>query len=224
MLAGMSPPQDQLHVCPLCGLTQRLPNVSATSGNRTLRTQAHCARCGAALRTPGESARHNALTAALALAALILYPIAITLPILKVRQLGNASSSSIVDGVITLLASGEIFVGTIVLCCSILIPLGKLIALLIMSLGGDRMARSHRVLTHRIIEFTGRWGMLDVLAVAILVAALKLGNTMEVTPGPAAFTFGMCVLLSLLATASFDPHGIWTDDGAGGAHSRRVTA
>ncbi len=173
---------------------------------------------------PGEFARRNALTAALALAALILYPIAISLPILKVRQLGNASSSSIIDGVITLLADGELLVGTIVLCCSILIPLGKLIALLIMSLAGDRMARHHRVLTHRIIDFTGRWGMLDVLAVAILVAALKLGNTMEVTPGPAAFTFALCVLLSLLASASFDPHALWAPNPSSATDSRRATA
>jgi paraquat-inducible protein A len=51
--------------------------------------------------------------------------------------------------------------------------------------------------------------MLDVLLVAILVAALKLGDAMEVTPGPGALAFALCVILSLLAAASFDPRRVW---------------
>ena len=225
---AMALPTDQLRACPSCGLTQRLPavasHIAGTSDKTPRRLRACCARCGATLRSQGDFARHDALTASLALAALILYPVAITLPILKVRQLGNDNTSSIIDGVITLLADGEIFVGVVVLCCSILIPLGKLFALLFMSLAGDRLAHSHRALTHRIIDFTGRWGMLDVLAVAVLVAALKLGNMMDVTPGPAAFTFALCVVLSLLATASFDPHSIWDRQSVSDTFSGRAAA
>jgi paraquat-inducible protein A len=161
----------------------------------------------------GSSARRNSRTAAIALAALILYPIAVTMPMLTVQQLGHAHASSILQGVVTLLSDGQIIVGIVVLLCSVILPLGKLIALLIMSLLGSRLAHSHRALTYRVIEFTGRWGMLDVLAVAVLVAALKLGNVMDVTPGPAALAFTVCVVLSLLATASFDPHSVWDDDG-----------
>ena len=187
-----------------CGLAQRVPVVPVGS-------RACCARCDAALRGGEALARNNARTAALALAALVLYPAAVTLPILNVRQLGNASASSIIDGVITLLADGEIIVGLIVLFCSVILPLGKLAALMAMSLFGERLARSHRAFTYRAIDFTGRWGMLDVLAVAVLVAALKLGDMMDVTPGPAAVTFTLCVLLSLLASASFDAHAVWSD-------------
>ena len=71
------------------------------------------------------------------------------------------------------------------------------------------MAHHHRALTYRLVEWTGRWGMLDVLLVAILVAALKLGDVMDVTPGPAAAAFAVCVVLSLLATALFDPRSVW---------------
>lgn len=201
-----------LRACPACSLTQRVPPRTQK------RTRICCARCGATLRTHRDFMRHDSLTASLALAALILYPVAITMPILRVQQLGNANTTSIIDGVITLLADGEIFVGLVVLMCSIILPLGKLLSLLAMSLMGQRLAHSHRAITHRVIDFTGRWGMLDVLAVAVLVAALKLGNVMDVTPGPAAFTFALCVLLSLLATATFDPHSIWED------HARELAA
>ena len=198
---------QHLRACPTCGLTQSVPEADDSPHLRPC-----CARCSTVLRTHRDFARHASLTAAFALAALILYPVAVTLPILRVQQLGNASATSIIDGVITLLADGEILVGLIVLLCSVILPLGKLFALLTMSLFGRRIAHSHRALTHRVIEFTGRWGMLDVLAVAVLVAALKLGNMMDVTPGPAAFTFCLCVLLSLLASASFDPHSVWDDE------------
>lgn len=203
----------QLRACPTCGLTQRLPR-EASAGAAPSHARVCCVRCGATLRLQRDFARHDALTASLAIAALILYPVAISLPILKVQQLGNASSSSIIDGVITLLADGEIFVGLVVLMCSIILPLGKLLSLAAMSLLGPRLAHSHRAITHRVIEFTGRWGMLDVLAVAVLVAALKLGNVMDVTPGPAAFTFCICVVLSLIASATFDPHSMWEEKGS----------
>lgn len=196
---------EHLRACPTCGLTQLVPETDDPPPHMRV----CCARCGTALRTHRDFARHATLTAALALAALLLYPVAVTMPILKVQQMGNASATSIIDGVITLLADGDILVGLIVLFCSVILPLGKLLALLTMSLLGDRLAHGHRALTYRIIDFTGRWGMLDVLAVAVLVAALKLGNVMDVAPGPAAFTFCLCVLLSLLATASFDPHSVW---------------
>lgn len=196
-----------IHACSVCGLAQRVPDVPPGS-------RACCARCAATLRGDEAFARCNRRTAALALAALVLYPAAVTMPILKVRQLGNASATSIIDGVISLLADGEIIVGVIVLLCSVILPLGKLAALVAMSLFGERLARSHRALTYRVIDITGRWGMLDVLAVAVLVAALKLGNMMEVQPGPAAVTFALCVVLSLLAGASFDAHAVWNDHDA----------
>ncbi len=63
--------------------------------------------------------------------------------------------------------------------------------------------------TYRVIEWAGRWGMLDVLLIALLVAWIKIGDLVEVSPGPGALTFTLCVLLSLLASAHFDPHALW---------------
>ena len=72
------------------------------------------------------------------------------------------------------------------------------------TLGDER-----RALTYHLVEWTGRWGMLDVLLVALLVAVLKLGELVQLSAGPAALAFTGCVLLNLLASASFDPHALW---------------
>ncbi len=177
--------------------------------------RACCGRCGTTFRERSVVLRCNERTGAIALAALILYPLAITMPMIRVEQFGHYTESSILDGTITLLASGHLFVGIVVLLCSIVLPLGKLAALLVLSTGGLNLRSRHRALTYHIVEFTGRWGMLDVLLVAILVATLKLGDLVEVQAGSAALTFTCCVVLSLIATASFDPHALWPSGGAG---------
>jgi paraquat-inducible protein A len=158
----------------------------------------------------GRGTGSNRATAAIALTGLILYPLAITLPMLEIEKFGHSHQASILDGVATLFASGHFIVGVVVLLCSIVLPLGKLLSLLALTAGGLFMHTHHRAFVYRLVELTGRWGMLDVLLVAILVAVLKLGDVVTVTAGPAALAFTCSVVLSLLATASFDPHRIWS--------------
>ncbi len=191
-----------LRACPCCGLVQRLPAVPV--GMR-----ACCGRCGTHLRRRRVGAGGNSGTVALALAALILYPLGVMLPMLTIERFGYHHEASILEGISTLISSGHLVVGIIVLLCSIVFPLGKLLALLVLSAGGMAMRHKHRALTYHIVEWTGRWGMLDVLLVALLVAALKIGDLVEVSAGPAALAFTCVVVLSLLATALFDPHSLW---------------
>lgn len=153
--------------------------------------------------------RSTSRTAAIALAALILYPLAVGLPMLRVERFGHAHESSVIQGGVTLMTSGHVFVGAVVLLCSVVIPLTKLVALLLLSSGVMFLRDEHRARTYHVVEWTGRWGMLDVLLVAILVAVLKVGDWVEVSAGPAAWVFTCCVVLSLLATALFDPHALW---------------
>jgi paraquat-inducible protein A len=169
--------------------------------------RACCARCATPLRRGGRGSRQR--TAALALASLVLYPLAMTLPIMRIERFGHQHDTSVLEGTATLLASGQALVGLVVLVCSILIPLLKLAALLVLSAGGAWLAHEHRALTYRLVEWTGRWGMLDVLLVALTVAVLKLGDLVAVRAGPGAVAFVACVTLSLLASASFDPHLLW---------------
>lgn len=155
----------------------------------------------------------NSLCMATALSALILYPLGIFLPVLRLEQLGHVRAASIWDGTVGLLAKGEWLVGIVILVCSVVIPLAKLGGLFIVCLKPP-LPRRHAAAVYSGIEMAGKWGMIDVLLVALLVAALKLGDMVNVFPGPGLIAFTAVVLLSLIATAFFDPHTIWEEDEA----------
>ena len=198
----MTTSTNPFHSCPHCGLVQTMPRIPPSM-------RACCARCEGTLFRRSTRFRSGATTAAIAVAALILYPFAVGLPMVSITKFGHEHESSILAGIGTLFGRGHIFIGLIVLVCSFVIPVLKLGGLFVLSAGGLGLTQRHRALTYRLVQWTGRWGMLDVLLVAILVAVLKLGDFVEVSAGPAAVAFGLCVLLSLLAAASFDPHRIW---------------
>jgi RND superfamily putative drug exporter len=189
--------------CHCCGLVQWVPIAPRQS-------RICCRRCGTELKSHPSGRRANSLSAAIALAALILYVPAITLPFLRIEQLGHSHANSLIGGVVSLLAQGEWFVGSIILAFSVVLPPAKLLALLLLSTPARLGARG-RVRATRAVEQIGRWGMLDVLLVAVLVAFVKLGDLVEFYAGPGLFTFGALVLLSLLATYFFDPHALWDE-------------
>lgn len=193
-----------LLTCPCCGLAQTLPAVPR--GQR-----ACCVRCATTLRSPASRLRVRSRTAAVATAALILYPLAVTLPILSVAKMGQTNETSILEGTARLLADGQWAIGVVVLICSVILPLFKLISLILLSSRSALLRRRHRALTYQVVEWTGRFGMLDVLLVALLVAVVKLGDVVSVTAGPGALAFAACVFLSLIASACFDPHVLWEE-------------
>ncbi len=192
-----------LCACPTCGLIQRLPPIPPAK-------RPACRRCRSALHRRSPT-RNASTVAALSLAGLILYPFAILLPVLRMHEMGFSTTTNIWDGMVSLFASDQILVGAIVLVCSVVAPLGKLAAMLALCLGDILLHRRHQAFTYRAVEWLGRWGMLDVLLVATLVAAVKLGDWVEVQPGPGVLAFAAVVLLSMLASAAFDPRAIWQE-------------
>jgi paraquat-inducible protein A len=193
---------EALEACHCCGLVQRVPALGPG-------TRAVCALCRTVVSRLGRRRAKNRHTAALALAALVLYPLAISLPVMTVERFGHRTEASILAGSVELVADGAVFVGLVVLACSVVFPFLKLVGLLAITSG--MLRRRQRALTYRLIEWTGRWGMLDVLLVALVVAAMKLGDLLSVSAGPGALAFTVTVLLSLLASASFDPHALWEE-------------
>ena len=141
MRASASPPR----ACHCCGLVQDVPHVPP-------RHRALCARCGVTIWNPARRARSHRRTAAAALAALILYPLALSLPIMRLDRFGHQTEASIWSGSIGLLQKGELFVGIVVLVCSVVLPLFKLAGLLAITAGGKSMRTEHRALTYRLIE------------------------------------------------------------------------
>jgi paraquat-inducible protein A len=189
--------------CGTCGLLQRgdaLPRGSV----------AECARCGSRLT---EGPRGSlAVTAALALAALILYVPANVYPIMRMHFHGAYSENTVWDGVVALADQNQWFVAIVVFLASIVIPVMKLTGLLYLVItirfGIGRRLRD-RTRIYRFIDVIGPWAMLDVFLLAVLVALVQLGTIATVLPGPGLVAFAAVVVLTMLATASFDPRMIW---------------
>lgn len=197
----------QLLPCPCCGLVARVERLAAHQ-------IARCPRCRATLPRPvrsGRAARVTVRVTAVSLAALALFPSAVTLPIMRIEEMGHSSEASIWSGALALLRGGDLFVGSVVFLCSIVFPLLKLGGLIAITAGRDGLRRRARRLSWRIVDLTGRWGMLDVLLVAVVVAWVKVGDLVDIQPGPAALSFTLVVILSLIATALFDPHALWDE-------------
>lgn len=191
---------SQIHACPVCGLIQRVGHIAPDE-------RSVCSRCSAHLKQ--SHGGNIQLTAALAATALIFYPFAMALPVLELSQMGYVNKTTIWSGVVSLVQSGDWIIALIILIASIIIPAIKILGMFLLCMGNFALKPSHRVWTFRTIDLVGKWGMLDVLVIAILVAAVKLGSWVNVYPGPGAFFFCMVVLFSLLSTATFNPKLIW---------------
>lgn len=198
--ASASP--EDLIACMECGLVTRLPELSENQ-------RAHCPRCGSMMADPTRGVWSNRLCAASALGALVLYVPAITLPILTIERMGHQNVSSVWKGVVQFLSGGDYFVGLVVLICSVIIPVLKLLGLLFLVWGPKDWRPHARARLFRMIEWSGKWGMLDVLLIAILVAWVKMGDLVSIRPGKAVVAFCLMVFLSLVSSAYFDAKAIW---------------
>jgi paraquat-inducible protein A len=173
-----------------------------------------CPRCHSALhlRKPDSLQR----TSALLITAAVLYIPANVLPIMTTAQLGSAEDSTILGGVVLLVHHGSYPVAAVIFIASVLVPLSKFFAIgwLCWSVA-RRHSTSHRQRTvlYRATEIIGRWSMVDVFVVMILVALVHLGGLIRITPGAAAVAFAGVVIVTMLAAESFDPRLIWDELG-----------
>ena len=188
-----------------CHTCEMLVSVPPAGG------RAHCPRCGSpvhGLRHPDSLARTWAL---LASAALMLVP-ANLYPVMTVIRLGQGEPSTIVGGVMHLIAGGMWPLAMLVFFASFVVPLSKiavLVLLLVTVHRGSDWRRRDRTLLYRVTEVVGAWSMVDIFLVGILVALVNLGALATVRPGVGAVFFGAAVVLTMLAAMSFDPRLIW---------------
>lgn len=168
-------------------------------------------RCGLHRRRPNS----QVFTWALLIAAITLYLPANLLPVMRTVSLGDTIDSTILSGIIHLWMQGSWPLAAIVFTASILVPITKFMALLTLLLTarhGSNWARRQRARMYRIMEKVGYWSMLDVFVVALLGALVKFGFFSQVVPMPGVVYFGLSVILTMLATMSFDPRLIWDGD------------
>jgi paraquat-inducible protein A len=198
---------NKLLACTHCGLIQKLPQKK--SGNKS--QQICCYRCSSPFElTPGLW-RQLSTSKALALSALMIYPFGILLPIMEIERFGHIHKASVWDGTISLITHGQIFIGIVVFICSVVFPLLKLGGIFTLCLELKQLNQLQKSKIFNFVENVGKWGMIDVLLVAILVATVKLGDMVNVSPGIGSTAFGLCVVLSILASLSFNPANIWKE-------------
>jgi paraquat-inducible protein A len=169
-----------------------------------------CPRCGEALEVRNYASIQT--TWALVIAAAVCYIPANALPVLNTTTLGESEGDTILSGVAFLYTSGSWPLALIVLVASVMIPLGKLAALvyLLLSVQRGSVTSSHeRTRLYRMVEFIGRWSMLDVFVDAFTVALVQLSPLMSVAPGAGVLFFAAVVVLTMLAAEAFDPRLIW---------------
>jgi paraquat-inducible protein A len=169
-----------------------------------------CSRCGGVIhaRRPDSLVR----TWALLLTAAILYIPANLLPIMTVNSLGKGQSDTIMSGIVELANLGMLPIAAVVFIASILVPIFKMVGISLLLYSVQRhqpMSVRQRIVMYRFIEWIGRWSMLDIFVIAILVAVVRFGSLASIEPGLGAMAFASVVILTMLAALTFDPRLIW---------------
>lgn len=187
--------------CRTCHATVRLQHV--------YRAQ-HCPVCQARLhlRLPHSLQR----TWALLLTAVICYVPANVYPIMAVTRLGRGQPDTIASGIVHLVHDGQWPIAALVFFASIVVPVAKIgaLTLLLVSVHARwRWRVGERARLFHVVDLIGRWSMIDIFMISILVALVHLGAVANVTPGLGAGFFSVVVITTMLAAATFDPRLLW---------------
>lgn len=171
-----------------------------------------CPRCGSRL-APSDPASLGAVWAWL-IAGMIAYIPANIYPMLITRLFGRTTESTILTGVFDLAEHGNLGVAMIVFVASVVIPIGKFIAIgyLATVVRRGRVSRAHhRHRLYEVVDFIGRWSMVDVFVIAILASLVQLDFVATIQPGIAAVSFALAVVFTMLSARAFDTRLIWAD-------------
>lgn len=169
-----------------------------------------CGRCGHRLiqRDIGSLQRVWALL----IMGLICYVPANVYPMLQTRTLFSVEQSTIVGGAVELIHYGSYGVALIILIASVMIPIGKFLAIAFLAISVTRtssVSQNQRQLLYEVVEYIGRWSMIDIFVVAILSSLVQLNALAAINPGPASLFFALSVIFTMLSAQAFDSRMIW---------------
>ena len=195
-----------LVACSLCEALNDLANADAAASSSKLR----CGRCGTTItpRIPHSLQRSTAFL----IAAVIAYIPANVYPIMTLRKLGEGEPATILGGIFHLAHAGMWSLAAIVFVASVLVPVMKLIGIAYLIASVQRptsVPPFERTRLYRVVEAVGRWSMVDVFVISILVTLVRLGSIATIESGPAATAFCVVVVLTMISAMSFDPRLIW---------------
>jgi paraquat-inducible protein A len=150
-------------------------------------------------------------------AGIIMFIPANIYPMLITRQLGENTESTILGGVVDLVHHHAYGIAGIVFVASIVIPIGKFLAIAYLAISVQQNSTLNMHQRHKLfdaVEFIGRWSMIDVFVVAILSALVQLDSLASINPGIAAISFALSVVFTMISAQCFDPRLIWDADRA----------
>lgn len=169
-----------------------------------------CGRCGGRL-TSRDTKSLQRVWAWLAVGLMCYIP-ANLYPMLQTRTLFSTQEDTIIGGAVELAKGGSWGVAFIILFASVVIPLGKFFAIAYLAIGVQRRlpsASHQRQFVYEVVEYIGRWSMIDIFVVAILSSLVQLNAVASITPGPASLFFALSVIFTMLSAQSFDSRMIW---------------
>ncbi|WP_308721607.1 paraquat-inducible protein A [Komagataeibacter xylinus] len=206
------PPVDHLVACSSCGLVGELAHPVSN-----LRCVGVCPRCEHKVwrRLPQTLTR----TTAFLIAAVVFYIPANLYPVMTFTRMGGGGGHTIIEGALELWADGMIPLALLVFFASITVPMLKIASLGWMIIQTWRGARGHlvaRTRLFRLVDMVGRWSMIDVFMISILVAVVRFNFMASVTANAGMVAFAAVVILTLLAAWSFDPRIMWDAAGRNG--------
>jgi len=195
--AGISGLRQGLRSCPCCTAVLQVDRY-------------RCTRCG----TAAYARRRHSLqwTMALLLTSFLIYIPANIMPIMVTEALGDKMSSNIMAGVILLWSDGSYPVALVIFIASIMVPSLKMLAIgwLCWDARGHGSRDSEKMhLVYEVVEFVGRWSMIDVFVIAVLSALVRIGQLMNIYPAVGALLFAAVVILTMFAAMTFDPRLTW---------------
>lgn len=178
-----------------------------------------CDRCGS--KIVARDAKSLQRVWALWLVGLMCYVPANVYPMLQTRTLLNVQEDTIVGGAVELINHGAVGIALIILIASVVIPLGKFMAIAFLAVSVTRpssVSNHHRQMLYEVVEYIGRWSMIDIFVVAIMSSLVQLNTLAAVSPGRASLFFALSVIFTMLSAQAFDSRMIWDvsseEDGA----------
>lgn len=194
-------PLEQLTACHDCDLLMRRLDLAWEQ-------RARCPRCGCELSVRRIHVQRRSL--ALVLTALLLFVPANFLPIMQLELFGQRSAETVWSGVQGLYHSGMEVVALVVLLCSMVIPLLKLLCQLAVLLCIRwRTALGIGRWLYRSYHHLREWGMLEVYLIGILVSMIKLIGMADLNVGAGLFCFIGLLLAQIWLEISMSPQQIW---------------
>jgi paraquat-inducible protein A len=195
---------DKVVACETCGLVQEVDHVPRGKVVK-------CARCNSQIihRRPDSRSR----TLAFSLAAAILYFPSNFYPIVTAEYQGQFVQTTVFQGIKALWGDGQYFISGLVFCTSLFTPALKIMGLIFITLTLDWQSfRKTRAWIYKVIRVIDPWNMLEVFLLAICVSMVEMGEVATVHPGRGVFSFAAVVVLTLMATLTFDPRLLWDSD------------